>query len=130
MPEPSTPAPRRLSFKKPDPGPTTHRCGHPLEEGRKRTKQCTPCARAAFEKNEELRSFAAIVKKHKRLPDGSEVAAKYDQATRKWTGTLKIVHDGVPLEFSGSSFKIFNLLGKLDRDYRKHLLANGLESPP
>lgn len=54
-----------------------------------------------------------------RLPDGAKVAADYDGAKQKWTGTLTI-GDKV---FTDSAGGLFTLLRKLDEQYRDSLPA-------
>lgn len=123
--------PRRLNFKKPDaPTPTTpkHRCGHALETGRSRKKQCSPCAAAARARDAENHSLKAI---RDRLPHGSEFRVRYDGLVHEWRGELRVGAPGTPeqdptfsaifLERSGT---VFALLTKLDRAYRKAMRAD------
>lgn len=129
-------------------------CGHPekfgLFEDRKdkfrndRRKKVTdrPCracrekkrleeeAAAAARKAERAQRAAANSRpakrpgpKLERLPDGSKFDVRYDATRELWSGTLVIQGQ----TFTDSASGVFNLLTKLDRQYRK---ATAPASPP
>ena len=52
-----------------------------------------------------------------RLPDGSKFEVVYDATRTQWTGTLTIGEK----VFTGSASGVFNLLNRLDRQYRESL---------
>jgi hypothetical protein len=53
-----------------------------------------------------------------RLPDGSRFNVAYNAEKRLWSGFLDVPGTA---GFSGTASGVFNLLGKLDRQYRKSL---------
>jgi len=55
-----------------------------------------------------------------RLPDGSEYHAAYDASVQQWNGTLTV--PGVKA-FVTSASSVFGLMSKLDKAYRRSLLA-------
>jgi len=55
--------------------------------------------------------------KHERLPDASKFEVVYDAAQLQWKGSLTIGES----RFTGSAGTLFNLLSRLDRQYRQTL---------
>lgn len=101
---------------------TQHRCGHPLEEGRKPKKRCTACV--ASTQAEEAKAHAAASTRG-RLPDGSRFDVQWDAVKEHWTGTLVVPGDLTPCGtiFSARARGVFPLLAKLDKLYRKGAVA-------
>lgn len=110
--------PNRAKAKTPA---TQHRCGHPLEEGRKPKKRCTACVAATHD--EEAKAHADATARG-RLPHGSRFDVQWDAEKEQWIGTLVIpgeLPQGMPCGtvIAATARGVFPLLAKLDKLYRK-----------
>jgi hypothetical protein len=124
----------------PSGGSVKFRCGHAKPQEWFAKRQCPECvteaAKAEKAKQDKARAERFRAKQeatargegHRhghladRLPEGSTFHVQYDAKETLWSGTLVVAHPDEgqePLHFEGTSSAVFQLLPKLDQQWRE-----------